>query len=72
MAQRNGPEFMVTAKDRLYFSDIMSHLLTFTKKNKNYLEVCNDEEISKMLVEINSILEEQYDTCLQVLEEGNE
>lgn len=72
MAQRNGPTFMVTAKDRLYFSDIMSHLLTFTKKNKNYLEVCNDEEISKMLVEINSILEKQYDTCLQVLEEGNE
>lgn len=72
MAQKNGPAFMVTPKDRLYLSDIMSHLLTFSKKNKNYLEVCDDVEVANMLIDINTILEDQYETCLQVLEDGNE
>ncbi|MBE6124033.1 MAG: hypothetical protein E7184_00620 [Erysipelotrichaceae bacterium] len=72
MAKKKGPEFMITAKDRLYFSDIMSHILTFSKKNKNYLEVCEDVEVANMLTQINDILENQYETCLQVLEDSNE
>ena len=67
-----GPKFMITAKDRLYISDIMNHMLTLAKKNKVYLSVCDDTEVSDLLEDLNDIISEQYDTWLNVLGGNNE
>lgn len=67
-----GPKFMITAKDRLYISDIMNHMLTLAKKNKVYLSACDDAEVSDLLEDLNDIISEQYDTWLNLLGGSNE
>ena len=51
-----GPKFMITAKDRLYISDILSHMLTLAKKNKTYLSFCEDSEVSSLLEDLNETI----------------
>ena len=67
-----GPKFMITAKDRLYISDILSHMLTLAKKNKTYLASCDDSEVSTLLEDLDEVITQQYDTWLNVLGGCNE
>lgn len=67
-----GPKFMITAKDRLYISDILSHMLTLAKKNKTYLSSCDDSEVSTLLEDLDEVITQQYDTWLNVLGGYNE
>ena len=67
-----GPKFMITAKDRLYISDIMNHMLTLAKKNKVYLAECSDEEVSSLIEDLNEVINDHYDTWLNVLGGNNE
>ena len=67
-----GPKFMITAKDRLYISDILNHMLTLAKKNKTYLSVCDDTEVSNLIEDLNEVIVEQYDTWLNLLGGNNE
>jgi len=67
-----GTKFMITAKDRLYISDIMNHMLTLAKKNKVYLAACDDVEVTDLIEDLNDIITEQYDTWLNLLGGNNE
>ena len=67
-----GPKFMITAKDRLYISDILNHMLTLAKKNQTYIEACDDSEVTALIEELNDVINQQYETWLNVLGGNNE
>lgn len=60
-------EFMLTAKDVLYLSDILDQTLVLNKRIGNDLTMIENEEVKTCFEHVNEKLCEHYDTLLEVL-----
>lgn len=60
-------EFMLTAKDVLYLSDILDQTLVLNKRIGNDLNMIESEEVKTCFTHVNELLREHYDTFLDVL-----
>lgn len=61
-------EFMLTAKDVLYLSDLLDQTLVLNLRIGNDVTMIKDKDVKKCFEKVNKTLCEQYDTMLQVLE----
>lgn len=60
-------EFMLTAKDVLYLSDILDQTLVLNKRIGNDVTMIENEEVKQCFTHVNEKLCEHYNTLLDVL-----
>ena len=64
------PPKMLSGKDMMYITDILTISEAHIKKFREYSNILNDEQIKKEINALETLLLNQYQTLLEVISSG--